>query len=106
MYSHNFFYNFYIVVFFLTNCYIVCGLKSLCSCSDGFKKARSIWVRKKGACLALVDRRQEHLEIVAETSRKLGSGNVIIIPGDVASVDDCKKFTDETIHHFGRRKYL
>ncbi|CAH8320215.1 unnamed protein product [Eruca vesicaria subsp. sativa] len=61
---------------------------------------------KKGAYLALVDRRKDRLEIVAETSRKLGSGKVIIIPGDVASVDDCLKFIDETIHHFGKLDHL
>ena len=60
---------------------------------------------KKGAKLALVARRKDRLEIVAETSRQLGSGNVIIIPGDVSNVEDCKKFIDETIRHFGKRKY-
>jgi len=60
---------------------------------------------KKGAKLALVARRKDRLEIVAETSRQLGSGDVIIIPGDVSNVEDCKKFIDETIHHFGKRKY-
>ncbi|KAL1220181.1 11-beta-hydroxysteroid dehydrogenase-like 2 [Cardamine amara subsp. amara] len=60
---------------------------------------------KKGANLALVARRKDRLEIVAETSRQLESADVIIIPGDVANVEDCKKFIDETIHHFGKRKY-
>lgn len=71
-----------------------------------WKKHVAYEYAKKGACLALVDRRKDRLELVAETSQKLGSGNVIIIPGDVASVDDCKNFIDETIHHFGKRKYL
>ncbi|XP_018469458.2 11-beta-hydroxysteroid dehydrogenase-like 3 isoform X2 [Raphanus sativus] len=57
---------------------------------------------KKGAYLALVARREDRLEIVAETSRQLGSDDVIIIPGDVAKVEDCKKFIDETIRHFGK----
>lgn len=61
---------------------------------------------KKGAYLALVARRKDRLEIVAEASRQLGSADVIIIPGDVAKVVDCKKFIDDTIHHFGKRKYL
>ncbi|KAF8116591.1 hypothetical protein N665_0016s0022 [Sinapis alba] len=61
---------------------------------------------KKGAYLALVARREDRLEIVAETSRQLGSGDVIIIPGDVAKVEDCKKFIDETIRHFGKLDHL
>ncbi|ANM65918.1 hydroxysteroid dehydrogenase 2 [Arabidopsis thaliana] len=61
---------------------------------------------KKGAKLALVARRKDRLEIVAETSRQLGSGDVIIIPGDVSNVEDCKKFIDETIHHFGKLDHL
>ncbi|XP_010503335.1 PREDICTED: 11-beta-hydroxysteroid dehydrogenase-like 2 [Camelina sativa] len=61
---------------------------------------------KKGACLALVARRKDRLEIVAETSRQLGSGDVIIIPGDVSNVEDCKKFIDETILHFGKLDHL
>ncbi|CAE6075367.1 unnamed protein product [Arabidopsis arenosa] len=61
---------------------------------------------KKGANLALVARRKDRLEIVAETSRQLGTGEVIVIPGDVANVDDCKKFIDETIHHFGKLDHL
>jgi NAD(P)-dependent dehydrogenase (short-subunit alcohol dehydrogenase family) len=61
---------------------------------------------KKGAYLALVARRRDRLEIVAETSRQLGSGNVIIIPGDVSNVEDCKKFIDETIRHFGKLDHL
>ncbi|KAF3531358.1 hypothetical protein DY000_02040055 [Brassica cretica] len=44
-------------------------------------------------------------DVVAETSRQLGSGDVIIIPGDVAEVEDCKEFIDEAIHHFGKRKH-
>ncbi|CAA0384808.1 unnamed protein product [Arabidopsis thaliana] len=54
---------------------------------------------KKGAKLALVARRKDRLEIVAETSRQLGSG-------DVSNVEDCKKFIDETIHHFGKLDHL
>ncbi|CAH8350684.1 unnamed protein product [Eruca vesicaria subsp. sativa] len=61
---------------------------------------------KKGAHMALVARREDRLEIVAETSRQLGSGDIIIIPGDVAKVGDCKKFIDETIRHFGKLDHL
>ncbi|CAA7027755.1 unnamed protein product [Microthlaspi erraticum] len=61
---------------------------------------------KKGAHLVLVARRKDRLEVVAEQSRQLGSGDVIVIPGDVANVEDCKKFIDETIQHFGKLDHL
>ncbi|VVB00984.1 unnamed protein product [Arabis nemorensis] len=61
---------------------------------------------KKGANLALVARREDRLEIVAETSRQLGSRDVLIICGDVTKVDDCMKFVHETISHFGKLDHL
>ncbi|CAF2129937.1 11-beta-hydroxysteroid dehydrogenase-like 3 [Brassica rapa] len=61
---------------------------------------------KKGADLALVARREDRLHIVAETSRKLGSRDVIIIPGDVTKINDCMKFISETISHFGKVDHL
>ncbi|KAF3591086.1 hypothetical protein DY000_02026613 [Brassica cretica] len=61
---------------------------------------------KKGADLALVARREDRLQIVAETSRKLGSRDVIIIPGDVTKINDCMKFISETISHFGKVDHL
>ncbi|CDY09733.1 BnaC07g33280D [Brassica napus] len=61
---------------------------------------------KKGADLALVARREDRLQIVADTSRKLGSRDVIIIPGDVTKINDCMKFISETISHFGKVDHL
>ncbi|ESQ45847.1 hypothetical protein EUTSA_v10011076mg [Eutrema salsugineum] len=74
--------------------------------SSGIGEHLAYEYAKKGAYLALVARRKDRLQIVAETSRQLGSGDVIIIPGDVAKVEDCKKFIDETIHHFGKLDHL
>lgn len=71
----------------------------------GLKKAYVAYeYAKKGACLVLVARRRDRLEIVAQKSRQLGSGDVIVNSGDVANVDDCKKLIDDTIHHFGKCK--
>ncbi|KAJ0244081.1 hypothetical protein HA466_0193090 [Hirschfeldia incana] len=61
---------------------------------------------KRGACLALVARREDRLQLVAEASRQLGCADVITIPGDVANVEDCKKFIDDTIYHFGKLDHL
>lgn len=54
----------------------------------------------------MVARREDRLHIVAETSRKLGSRDVIIIPGDVTKINDCMKFISETISHFGKVDHL
>ncbi|CAH2065077.1 unnamed protein product [Thlaspi arvense] len=70
------------------------------------KKQLAYEYAKRGAYLALGARRKDRLEIVAETSRQLGSGDVTIIPGDVANVEDCKKFIDETVQHFGKLDHL
>ncbi|CAF2151949.1 unnamed protein product [Brassica rapa] len=74
--------------------------------SSGIGEHLAYEYAKKGAYLALVARREDRLDIVAETSRQLGSGDVIIIPGDVAEVEDCKEFIDETIRHFGKLDHL
>ncbi|CAA7027756.1 unnamed protein product [Microthlaspi erraticum] len=74
--------------------------------SSGIGEHLAYEYAKKGAYLALVARRKDRLEIVAEASRQLGSSDVIIIPGDVANVEDCKKFIDETIGHFGKLDHL
>ncbi|KAG5393633.1 hypothetical protein IGI04_023596 [Brassica rapa subsp. trilocularis] len=107
------FYTYYLLIKF-----VVCLYKHLClenvsgkvtlitGASSGIGEHVAYEYAKKGAYLALVDRLEDRLEIVAETSRKLGSSNVIIIPGDVANVDDCKKFINETIHHFGKLDHL
>lgn len=71
----------------------------------GLQKHVAYEYAKKGAYLALVARREDRLQTVAATSRQLGSRDVIIIPGDVTKVNDCKKFIDETISHFEKRKY-
>ncbi|ESQ45846.1 hypothetical protein EUTSA_v10010570mg [Eutrema salsugineum] len=104
------FYPFYLLiklVIYLCNHYLrfedVAGRVVLITgASSGIGEHLAYEYAKKGAYLALVARRKDRLEIVAETSRQLGSGDVIIIPGDVAKVEDCKKFIDKTIHHFGK----
>lgn len=58
----------------------------------------------KGACLALVARRESSLRDVAERARDFGSPDVIVIQADVSKVDDCKRLVSDTMNHFGRRK--
>lgn len=59
---------------------------------------------RRGACLALVARRENRLREVASTAYQLGSPEVIVIRADVSRVEDCERFVDETVQHFGRCK--
>lgn len=59
---------------------------------------------RRGACLALITRRENRLREVASTTYQLGSPEVIVIPADVSKVEDCKRFVDETVEHFGQCK--
>lgn len=79
---------------FFAHCYTcICCLKHL-----AYEYA------KRGACLALVGRRENHLREVAATAYQLGSPEVIVIRADVSKVEDCKRFVEETVEHFGRCK--
>ncbi|KAK9090076.1 hypothetical protein Sjap_023253 [Stephania japonica] len=61
---------------------------------------------KRGANLALVARREESLHEVADRARDLGSPDVTVICADVSKPEDCKRFVDETVRHFGRLDHL
>lgn len=60
----------------------------------------------RGACLALVARREDRLREVAGTARLLGSPEVMIFRADVSNDNDCKRFVDLTVDHFGRLDHL
>lgn len=59
---------------------------------------------KKRASLVIVARRKQQLLEVARRAHGLGSPDVLVVCADVSSVDDCKRFIEEAINHFGRRK--
>ncbi|XP_042487762.1 11-beta-hydroxysteroid dehydrogenase-like 4A [Macadamia integrifolia] len=61
---------------------------------------------KKGAYLVLVDKREERLGKVAEKAGQLGSPDVLVVAADVSLVDQCKRFIDEAVNHFGRLDHL
>lgn len=61
---------------------------------------------RRGARLALVARRTDRLQKVAERARQMGSPDVIVITADVSKVEDCKRFVDKTVNHFGQCKLL
>ncbi|KAG5029921.1 hypothetical protein JHK82_013513 [Glycine max] len=61
---------------------------------------------RRGAKLSLVDIRKDKLVAVADKARSLGSPDVTIIGADVSKVQDCNRFVDETVNHFGRLDHL
>ena len=61
---------------------------------------------KRGARLALVARREDRLQAVADRARKLGSPEVIVVRADVSKVEECKQFVNEIVNYFGRCKCL
>ncbi|KAJ0113508.1 hypothetical protein Patl1_01257 [Pistacia atlantica] len=59
---------------------------------------------KRGANLVLVDLKP--LGSVAERARHLGSWDVVAVAADVSVIQDCKRFVDTAINHFGRLDHL
>ncbi|XP_021865926.2 11-beta-hydroxysteroid dehydrogenase A [Spinacia oleracea] len=74
--------------------------------SSGIGEHLAYEYARRGANLALIARRRQHLENVAETSRYLGAPHVLVIPADVCKVEDSKRFINETVNHFGRLDHL
>ncbi|KAL8226052.1 hypothetical protein R6Q57_018609 [Mikania cordata] len=70
--------------------------------SSGIGEHLAYEYAKHGAKLALVARREELLVVVAGKAEELGSPEVIVIKADVSKLEDCKRFVDETINHFGK----
>ncbi|OIW17777.1 hypothetical protein TanjilG_06462 [Lupinus angustifolius] len=61
---------------------------------------------RRGARLALVARRENRLNEVAIKAKSLGSPDVITIHADVSIVQDCNRFVDLTVNHFGQLDHL
>ncbi len=51
--------------------------------------------------LVLVARRTERLQEVAESCRKLGATDVLILSKDLLDLDSCPQIVEETINKFG-----
>ncbi|KAF5187703.1 11-beta-hydroxysteroid dehydrogenase 1B [Thalictrum thalictroides] len=74
--------------------------------SSGIGEHLAYEYARKGALLALVARREKRLEEVAEKARQFGSPGAIIVCADVSKSNDCKRFVEETVNHFGRLDHL
>nr|XP_043608179.1 11-beta-hydroxysteroid dehydrogenase-like 2 [Erigeron canadensis] len=74
--------------------------------SSGIGEQMAYEFAKEGACLVLVARRKNHLLLVAEKAKAMGSPDVIVIPADISKLEDCDTFIYQTIKHFGKLDYL
>ncbi|KAF8005830.1 hypothetical protein BT93_K0189 [Corymbia citriodora subsp. variegata] len=74
--------------------------------SSGIGEHLAYSYAKRGACLALVARRENRLSDVADMAYQLGSPDVVVIQGDVIRAEDCERFVNRTIDHFGRLDHL
>ena len=60
---------------------------------------------RRGARLALVARREQRLQEVAAICEIIGSPEAVYILADVSKIEDCKRFVDATVNHFGYCKH-
>ncbi|KAK4258060.1 hypothetical protein QN277_007566 [Acacia crassicarpa] len=74
--------------------------------SSGIGEELAYEYARRGACLALVARREDRLRSVLDKALQLGSPDAIIIPADVSNIQDSQKFVDKTINHFGQLDHL
>ncbi|CAB4280468.1 unnamed protein product [Prunus armeniaca] len=74
--------------------------------SSGIGEHMAYEYARRGACLALVDRRENLLQSVASRAMSIGSPDVLVIPADVSKVENCRRFVDVAVNHFGRLDHL
>lgn len=51
-------------------------------------------------------RREGSLREVAERARDIGAPEVLVIPGDVSMLEDCHRFVEATVNHYGRCEFF
>ncbi|XP_073033091.1 11-beta-hydroxysteroid dehydrogenase-like [Primulina eburnea] len=74
--------------------------------SSGIREFLAYEYAKREAFLVIVARREERLEKSCRKTRGIGSPDVLIICGDVSDFNDCRRFIDEAINHFGLLDHL
>ncbi|KAF3334485.1 11-beta-hydroxysteroid dehydrogenase 1B-like protein [Carex littledalei] len=74
--------------------------------SSGIGEQLAYQYAKRGAALSLVARREGSLREVAERARDIGAPEVLVIPGDVSMQEDCHRFVEATVNHYGRLDHL
>ncbi|OAY47981.1 11-beta-hydroxysteroid dehydrogenase-like 4A isoform X1 [Manihot esculenta] len=74
--------------------------------ASGIGEQISYEYAKRGACLVLVDVREDGLEAVVKKAKNFGSPDVIAIAADVSKVEDAERFVNAAVEHFGRLDHL
>ncbi|KAH7866158.1 hypothetical protein Vadar_016498 [Vaccinium darrowii] len=74
--------------------------------SSGIGEHLAYEYAKRGANLAISARRENRLREVADRVLELGAPDVIAVRADVSNVDDCRRFVEETVKHFGRLDHV
>ncbi|KAL2935678.1 11-beta-hydroxysteroid dehydrogenase 1B [Bienertia sinuspersici] len=74
--------------------------------SSGIGEQLAYEYAQRGACLVLSARREGSLREVADLCLELGSPDAIVVPADVAKVDDCRRVIDATISRYGGLNHL
>ncbi|BFG32276.1 hypothetical protein CerSpe_185500 [Prunus speciosa] len=74
--------------------------------SSGIGEHLAYEYAKRGARLALADRREDRLPGVADKTRGLGSPDAIVLPADVSILEHCNRLVNETVNHFGQLDHL
>ncbi|MCO5572401.1 hypothetical protein L7F22_026155 [Adiantum nelumboides] len=74
--------------------------------SSGIGEQLAYQYSKKGAVLVLVARRESRLRVVADRCIKRGAMDVRAISADVSKEEDCRRFIEETVNHYGRLDHL
>ncbi|KAI3919275.1 hypothetical protein MKW98_030411 [Papaver atlanticum] len=74
--------------------------------SSGIGEQLAYQYARRGANLVLIARRKKALEEAADNARYHGAPEVLAIKADVSKVDECRRFVDEAVNHFGRLDHL
>ncbi|KAK9052679.1 hypothetical protein SSX86_029309 [Deinandra increscens subsp. villosa] len=76
--------------------------------SSGIGELMAYEYAKRGANLAItsIEEPESRLEQIARTARELGSPDVLFLFADVSKIDECRKFVDDTVKHFGQLDHL
>ncbi|CAI0548104.1 unnamed protein product [Linum tenue] len=74
--------------------------------SSGIGEHLAYEYAKRGACLALVARREDRLRHVASKAEEMGSPYALVIQGDVTNAEDCRRFVNTAATVFGRLDHL
>ncbi|XVF49577.1 hypothetical protein PTKIN_Ptkin04bG0023600 [Pterospermum kingtungense] len=74
--------------------------------SSGIGEHLAYEYARRGARLALVARREQRLQEVASICEIIGSPEAVYVLADVSKIEDCKRFVDATVNHFGQLDHL